>query len=162
MFCRLTSKNVLAERPRTDHIATLQEFLTDPSTACRGQAAVTLKTRVLAFHYNTVKMRNYTRVAGRGPLRREVTIAELQANFDRSPFISFLGLKVVEADPAREQGMQGRGEATGRAAATAKLTPRECGPADMPARDTARQARHARRHLLFLRKQLGRRLKLIL
>jgi len=32
-----------------------------------------------------------------------LTIAELQANLDRSPFISFLGLKVVEADPAREQ-----------------------------------------------------------
>jgi uncharacterized protein (TIGR00369 family) len=32
-----------------------------------------------------------------------LTIAELQANLDRSPFISFLGLKVVEADPASEQ-----------------------------------------------------------
>ena len=32
-----------------------------------------------------------------------LTIAELQANLDRSPFIAFLGLKVVEADPAREQ-----------------------------------------------------------
>jgi uncharacterized protein (TIGR00369 family) len=32
-----------------------------------------------------------------------LTIAELQANLDRSPFITFLGLKVVEADPAREQ-----------------------------------------------------------
>ena len=32
-----------------------------------------------------------------------LTIAELQANLDRSPFISFLGLKVVEADPAREK-----------------------------------------------------------
>jgi uncharacterized protein (TIGR00369 family) len=32
-----------------------------------------------------------------------LTIAELQANLDRSPFISFLGLKVVEADPAHEQ-----------------------------------------------------------
>jgi len=32
-----------------------------------------------------------------------LTIAELQANLDRSPFVSFLGLKVVEADPAREQ-----------------------------------------------------------
>ena len=32
-----------------------------------------------------------------------LTISELQANLDRSPFIAFLGLKVVEADPAREQ-----------------------------------------------------------
>jgi uncharacterized protein (TIGR00369 family) len=32
-----------------------------------------------------------------------LTISELQANLDRSPFIVFLGLKVVEADPAREQ-----------------------------------------------------------
>ena len=32
-----------------------------------------------------------------------LTIAELQANLDRSPFISFLGLKVVEADPTNEQ-----------------------------------------------------------
>ena len=32
-----------------------------------------------------------------------LTIAELQANLDRSPFISFLGLKIVEADPANEQ-----------------------------------------------------------
>jgi uncharacterized protein (TIGR00369 family) len=28
---------------------------------------------------------------------------EIQAMLDRSPFISFLGLKVTEADPAREQ-----------------------------------------------------------
>jgi uncharacterized protein (TIGR00369 family) len=32
-----------------------------------------------------------------------LTISELQANLDRSPFIAFLGLRVVEADPAREQ-----------------------------------------------------------
>jgi uncharacterized protein (TIGR00369 family) len=32
-----------------------------------------------------------------------LTIAELQANLDRSPFISFLGLKVLEADPTSEQ-----------------------------------------------------------
>jgi uncharacterized protein (TIGR00369 family) len=32
-----------------------------------------------------------------------LTISELQVNLDRSPFIAFLGLKVVEADPAREQ-----------------------------------------------------------
>ena len=32
-----------------------------------------------------------------------LTISELQANLDRSPFIAFLGLKVVEADPARGQ-----------------------------------------------------------
>jgi len=32
-----------------------------------------------------------------------LTISELQANLDRSPFIAFLGLKVVEADPARKQ-----------------------------------------------------------
>ena len=32
-----------------------------------------------------------------------LTIPELQANLDRSPFIAFLGLRVVEADPAREQ-----------------------------------------------------------
>ena len=32
-----------------------------------------------------------------------LTISELQALLDRSPFIAFLGLKVVEADPAREQ-----------------------------------------------------------
>ena len=33
------------------------------------------------------------------PLSRE----ELQGNLDRSPFISFLGLKVTSADPAREE-----------------------------------------------------------
>ena len=32
-----------------------------------------------------------------------LTMAELQANLDRSPFIAFLGLKVVEADPVAEQ-----------------------------------------------------------
>ena len=32
-----------------------------------------------------------------------LTSAELQDNLDRSPFISFLGLKVTEADPAKEQ-----------------------------------------------------------
>ena len=32
-----------------------------------------------------------------------LTDAELQANLDRSPFISFLGLKVLEADPTSEQ-----------------------------------------------------------
>ena len=32
-----------------------------------------------------------------------LTIAELQASLDRSPFISFLGLKVLEADPTSEQ-----------------------------------------------------------
>ena len=32
-----------------------------------------------------------------------LTGAELQAMLDRSPFIAFLGLKVTEADPAREQ-----------------------------------------------------------
>jgi uncharacterized protein (TIGR00369 family) len=32
-----------------------------------------------------------------------LTIAELQENLDRSPFIAFLGLKVVEADSVREQ-----------------------------------------------------------
>ena len=32
-----------------------------------------------------------------------LTVAELQANLDRSPFISFLGLKVLEADPTSEQ-----------------------------------------------------------
>jgi uncharacterized protein (TIGR00369 family) len=33
------------------------------------------------------------------PLTKE----ELQGNLDRSPFIAFLGLKVTEADPAKEQ-----------------------------------------------------------
>jgi uncharacterized protein (TIGR00369 family) len=33
------------------------------------------------------------------PLTKE----ELQAHLDRSPFIAFLGLKVTEADPARQQ-----------------------------------------------------------
>jgi uncharacterized protein (TIGR00369 family) len=32
-----------------------------------------------------------------------LTISELQANLGRSPFIAFLGLKVIDADPAREQ-----------------------------------------------------------
>jgi uncharacterized protein (TIGR00369 family) len=32
-----------------------------------------------------------------------LTIAELQGFLDRSPFIAFLGLKVIEADPSREQ-----------------------------------------------------------
>ncbi|MGE0424290.1 MAG: PaaI family thioesterase [Reyranellaceae bacterium] len=32
-----------------------------------------------------------------------LTSAELQAMLDRSPFISFMGLKVTEADPGREQ-----------------------------------------------------------
>ena len=32
-----------------------------------------------------------------------LTITELQDMLDRSPFIAFLGLKVVEADPGREQ-----------------------------------------------------------
>jgi uncharacterized protein (TIGR00369 family) len=32
-----------------------------------------------------------------------LTSEELQGNLDRSPFIAFLGLKIVEADPARER-----------------------------------------------------------
>jgi len=32
-----------------------------------------------------------------------LTSAEIQAMLDRSPFISFMGLKVTEADPAHEQ-----------------------------------------------------------
>jgi uncharacterized protein (TIGR00369 family) len=32
-----------------------------------------------------------------------LTSAEIQAMLDRSPFISFMGLKVTEADPAREE-----------------------------------------------------------
>ena len=34
----------------------------------------------------------------KGPLTKD----ELQAMLDRSPFISFMGLKITEADPARE------------------------------------------------------------
>ena len=34
---------------------------------------------------------------------KPLTDAELQAMLDNSPFISFLGLKVIEADPARER-----------------------------------------------------------
>ena len=34
---------------------------------------------------------------------KPLTDAELQAMLDNSPFISFLGLKVTEADPARER-----------------------------------------------------------
>jgi uncharacterized protein (TIGR00369 family) len=34
----------------------------------------------------------------KGPLSKD----ELQAMLDRSPFISFMGLKITEADPARE------------------------------------------------------------
>jgi uncharacterized protein (TIGR00369 family) len=32
-----------------------------------------------------------------------LTAEELQANLDRSPFISFLGLKIISTDPAREE-----------------------------------------------------------
>lgn len=32
-----------------------------------------------------------------------LTGEELQGNLDRSPFIAFLGLKVIEADPAKER-----------------------------------------------------------
>lgn len=32
-----------------------------------------------------------------------LTSAEIQAMLDKSPFIAFMGLKVTEADPAREQ-----------------------------------------------------------
>ena len=32
-----------------------------------------------------------------------LTSVEIQAMLDRSPFISFMGLKVTEADPAHEQ-----------------------------------------------------------
>ncbi len=31
-----------------------------------------------------------------------MTAAEMQAQLDRSPFIAFLGLKIMEADPAKE------------------------------------------------------------
>lgn len=34
---------------------------------------------------------------------KPLTEAELQAMLDHSPFIAFLGLKVIEADPAKEQ-----------------------------------------------------------
>ncbi|NDH60874.1 MAG: PaaI family thioesterase [Alphaproteobacteria bacterium] len=34
---------------------------------------------------------------------KPLTGAELQAMLDHSPFIAFLGLKVIEADPAKEQ-----------------------------------------------------------
>ena len=34
---------------------------------------------------------------------KPLTDAELQAMLDNSPFISFLGLKVIEADPAKER-----------------------------------------------------------
>ena len=34
---------------------------------------------------------------------KPLTAEEIQANLDRSPFIAFLGLKVTETDPAKEQ-----------------------------------------------------------
>ena len=34
---------------------------------------------------------------------KPLTAEEIQGNLDRSPFIAFLGLKVTEADPAKEQ-----------------------------------------------------------
>ena len=43
------------------------------------------------------------KVAAEGETPEPLTAAEMQAMLDRSPFIAFLGLKVVEADPAREQ-----------------------------------------------------------
>ena len=42
---------------------------------------------------------NRTNSEASGPL----TVSELQDMLDRSPFLSFLGLKVVEADPVAGQ-----------------------------------------------------------